>query len=201
MKVTEQDLRERYETLETEQLIELQAQGGLTETATRVLEQVLAERSVSTEQRVAVTAEVKERAAAREAMMAALAPLEARLGAQVIDFVVTTIIILFSVLVFRAAIPLGIAGLFLAVAYLLLADGLPGGQSLGKRVLGIAVIDQRTNRPCTYGESFVRNLPLTLLGIIDWAFIFGRKRQRLGDMMASTVVVRVSRRGQAVAEW
>lgn len=46
MKVTEQDLRERYEALETEQLLELQAQGTLTETAARVLEQVLAERSV-----------------------------------------------------------------------------------------------------------------------------------------------------------
>jgi hypothetical protein len=43
MKVSEQDLRERYESLETEQLIELQAKGGLTEVATRVLEQVLAE--------------------------------------------------------------------------------------------------------------------------------------------------------------
>jgi hypothetical protein len=46
MKVTEQDLRERYETLETRELLELQAQGTLTETAARVLEQVLADRAI-----------------------------------------------------------------------------------------------------------------------------------------------------------
>jgi uncharacterized RDD family membrane protein YckC len=201
MNVTEQDLRERYETLNTEQLIELQAHGGLTEMAARVLEQVLAERSVSVEERVAVASAVEKRAAARDAMTAALASLEARLGAQVIDFVVTTTILLLSMMIWMAAAPLGVLGFILALAYLLLADGLPGGQSVGKRALGIAVIDQRTKRACTYGESFVRNLPLTLLGIIDWAFIFGRTRQRLGDRLASTVVVRVERRGWAAVGW
>jgi hypothetical protein len=35
MQVTEQDLRERYASMETEQLLELQAQGNLTESAAR----------------------------------------------------------------------------------------------------------------------------------------------------------------------
>jgi hypothetical protein len=39
MQVTENDLRERYAGMETEQLLELQAQGSLTETAGRVLEE------------------------------------------------------------------------------------------------------------------------------------------------------------------
>jgi uncharacterized RDD family membrane protein YckC len=29
--------------------------------------------------------------------------------------------------------------------------------------------------------------------VIDWVFIFGRKRQRLGDKAANTVVVKVAR--------
>jgi uncharacterized RDD family membrane protein YckC len=201
MKVTEQDLRERYESLETHQLIELQTRGGLTETATRVLEQVLAERSVTTEERVAVASEVKQRVAEQDAMKAALASLEARLGAQLLDFVVTLVILLFSLLLWNVAVPLGSLGLGAAVAYLLLADGLPRGQSIGKRVLGIAVIDRRTHRPCTFGESFVRNLSLMVLGFFDWIFIFGRARQRLGDMMASTVVVNVNSREAAAVKW
>jgi uncharacterized RDD family membrane protein YckC len=97
------------------------------------------------------------------------------------------------VLVWPAVRILGVAGFILAAAYLLLADGLPNGQSIGKRVLDIAVIDQRTRKPCTYFQSFVRNFLLALLGIFDWIFIFGRKHQRLGDLAASTIVVRLQR--------
>jgi hypothetical protein len=45
--------------------------------------------------------------------------------------------------------------------------------------------------PCTYSASLLRNFPLLLLGIVDWIFIVGRKQQRLGDLLATTVVVRV----------
>lgn len=201
MKITEQDLRERYESLETDQLIELQTRGGLTDTATRVLEQVLAERSVSTEERVAVTAEVKERLDAEAAMMASLASRGARLGARLIDFFVTDAIILVSFLLGWVAVPLGIFGVFVTIAYVVFADGLPRGQSVGKRVLGIAVVDRHTKRPCSYGESLIRNIPLLLLGIFDWLFIFSPTRQRVGDLVASTVVVRANHREVTTVEW
>lgn len=200
MQVTEQDLRERYESMETEQLIELQARGGLTETATRVLEQVLAGRSVSTAERVAVASEIKERVAAQEAMRSALSSPELRLGAKLIDLVVSQVILLLSFLLLVVAKPLAFVGAVLSVAYLFLADGFPRGQSVGKRLLGIAVIDQVTKRPCSYPKSVVRNLLLWLLGIVDWLFIFGRTRQRLGDKLAATIVVRVGRKAPA-AEW
>lgn len=201
MEVTEQDLRERYESLQTHQLIELQAQGMLTETATRVLEQVLAERSVSAEERVAVTSEMKQRAAEQAAMRAALASLGERLGAQLFDGVVTMMFMFVAIFLWGAVQGLAVLCLIAAAAYMLLADGLPGGQSLGKRVLGIAVIDRRTHRPCSYGESFVRNILLWLLGIIDWIFIFSPTRQRLGDMAASTIVVRVNHPRLAEVKW
>ena len=191
MQVTEQDLRERYQGLETAQLLELQAQGTLTDTATRVLEQVLAERSISAADRAAFVSEFEKQAVAQEETMAALASRWQRLGAQVIDSVLMLMILLMAALFGMAAPFLGILGVVAALAYLLLADGLPRGQSVGKRVLDISVIDRRTLKPCTYGQSFVRNFLLALLGLIDWIFIFGSTRQRLGDMAANTVVVRL----------
>jgi len=73
--------------------------------------------------------------------------------------------------------------------HILLADGLEGGQSLGKRVVKTRVVDAQSGAPCTFGQSFVRNLLLSLLGPLDWLFIFGAKHQRLGDMAAGTIVI------------
>ena len=69
-------------------------------------------------------------------------------------------------------------------------DGLKNGQSYGKRIAKTKVIDSRHGSPCTFGQSFVRNFLLSILGLIDWIFIFGEKRQRLGDKAAKTLVVR-----------
>jgi uncharacterized RDD family membrane protein YckC len=191
MEVTEQDLRERYAGMETVQLLELQAQGTLTETAARILNEELARRSISPQERTAIVSGLAEQTASQDELLASLASPPQRFSAQFIDAVVTLFIFVPAVLVWPVSTFLGIAGLVLTAAYLLLADGLPNGQSIGKRVLGIAVIDQRTRKPCTYVQSFVRNFLLTLLGILDWIFIFGRMHQRLGDMAASTIVVRL----------
>jgi len=77
----------------------------------------------------------------------------------------------------------------LGVAYIIVSDGFEGGQSLGKRIMDIAVIDVESGAPCTYGQSIARNLLLAVLGPIDWVFIFGDRHQRLGDKLARTMVV------------
>ena len=77
-----------------------------------------------------------------------------------------------------------------ALFYLLFQDGLPDGQSLGKRGVNSRVINATSGAPCGFGESFVRNISLLVLNWIDWIFIFGERRQRLGDKLANTVVVR-----------
>ena len=84
---------------------------------------------------------------------------------------------------------LGFVGGLVALAYALFQDGLGRGQSYAKKWMGLQVIDTRTGGPCTFGQSFIRNLLLLVLGFIDWLFIFGVTRQRLGDRAASTVVV------------
>ena len=80
------------------------------------------------------------------------------------------------------------AGLW-AIFYYFFADGLHDGQSYGKRWLGMRVVSDENGRPCTFGQSFLRNLLLAILGPIDWIFIFGDKHQRLGDKAAGTIVV------------
>ena len=123
-----------------------------------------------------------------------LGSLSDRLLGQILDsfvaigaFVLATILYVVSPTIGAVAL---IAAIAYAIFYILFADGFAGGQSYGKRVAHTAVIDATTGKPCTFSQSFLRNLLLTLLGIIDWVFIFGQKRQRLGDKAANTIVVK-----------
>jgi uncharacterized RDD family membrane protein YckC len=60
--------------------------------------------------------------------------------------------------------PLGtLAGMF----YCAVQDGLGNGQSVGKKILGLQVIDELTGNACTIPTSFIRNIPFAAL------FIFG----------------------------
>ena len=74
--------------------------------------------------------------------------------------------------------------------YVLFCDGLPGGQSLGKRFTRTAVVHVETEEPCRYWQSVVRNMAM-VLGVIDAIFIVGKQRRRLGDFMAGTKVVQL----------
>lgn len=84
----------------------------------------------------------------------------------------------------------GMIALALGVGYMLFADALPNGQSLGKKLFGICVIDERSYLNCNIYQAFIRNLPLQFLSILDWMFIFTGSRKRLGDMFASTIVIK-----------
>jgi uncharacterized RDD family membrane protein YckC len=89
-----------------------------------------------------------------------------------------------------------VGGFFFAIFYILFADGFKGGQSYGKRLMNIYVVDATTRTSCTFIKSLIRNFSLTFLGIIDWAFIFSEKRQRLGDIFANTIVIRKNSRSR-----
>ena len=116
-----------------------------------------------------------------------------RIAAQFVDGIVAgapaIVAFLSSVVLHRVGVVLIILCALFGLLYTLLADGLEGGQSLGKRLVGIRVVSQGTGSPCTFGQSFVRNLLLTVLGPIDWVFIFGERHQRLGDKVAGTIVI------------
>jgi uncharacterized RDD family membrane protein YckC len=127
-----------------------------------------------------------------------LASLKERVLAQLFDFFVAIIVSLGSILLSTVLSPLSIIfgslvqliGSLFAVFYILFADGFKGGQSYGKRLMKIAVINAKSRKSCTFGQSLVRNLSLSFLGIIDWIFITLEKRQRLGDMLANTIVIK-----------
>ncbi len=85
----------------------------------------------------------------------------------------------------------GILILALPLIYFLCADALPNGQSLGKRLMGLAVVSKHSGEPCNIIQSICRNM-LSLHPSIYWLdslFIFSKKRQRLGDLIANTLVV------------
>ena len=71
-------------------------------------------------------------------------------------------------------------------------DGSHKGQGWAKKLCSIKVIDSHNGNPCTFGQSFMRRLwlYLPLFNIIDILCIFGVKRQRFGDKLARTLVVK-----------
>ncbi len=83
----------------------------------------------------------------------------------------------------------------LSAGYLLLRDAI-AGQSIGKLLLGLVVIDLETGRPTSWSGSVKRNLVLVLPGAnVAAVFLEGRtilvdpQGQRLGDRFAQTQVV------------
>jgi uncharacterized RDD family membrane protein YckC len=82
-----------------------------------------------------------------------------------------------------------------AAVYLLLRDGI-GGQSLGKLVVGLVVVNVRTGHFCSWKDSALRNIFVLIPGA-NIAAIFlesltilrDPQGQRLGDRLAQTQVV------------
>jgi len=131
-------------------------------------------------------------------------PLFSRFVARLIDVVIA----LAMYLLFKALwLPLGI---FAACTYVGLQDGLGVGQSVGKRLLGLRVIDDQRGLPATMRHSFFRNLPfvlaIPLLGSpLSWLFLLFLigpiilletylivaldSGIRVGDVLANTLVV------------
>jgi uncharacterized RDD family membrane protein YckC len=121
-----------------------------------------------------------------------LASRTSRLLGQVLDGVIAVVPLMIAFLVAAMSETIGhvliLAAACFSIAYYFFGDALPGGGSYAKQMLKLEVVDATTGRPCSLGQSFVRNLLLALLGPIDWIFIFGERHQRLGDMLAGTIV-------------
>lgn len=103
------------------------------------------------------------------------------------------------------------AGPLAGFLYCLIADGLQGGRSIGKRVVKLYVINTVTGQPADFKDSIIRNSPIALAvlffliplwGWILWIFIgipilaievylmrSLENQARLGDTMADTRVM------------
>ena len=99
-------------------------------------------------------------------------------------------------------------GFYAGLTYLLIADGLSQGRSVGKRLIGLEVVLPASATPCTFRESILRNTPLAvatilyaklpylgwLLGlsvfVLEALLAIGNERgQRVGDELAGTQVI------------
>ena len=84
--------------------------------------------------------------------------------------------------------------------YAFTKDGREGGQSIGKKKLNLMVVNITTNKPCTKGESALRELDLFFLQmfpIVGWlvepiVILASKDGRRLGDHAADTQVIDVS---------
>jgi uncharacterized RDD family membrane protein YckC len=81
--------------------------------------------------------------------------------------------------------------------YLFAKDGRNGGQSIGKKMFNLRVINVTTNEPCSTSESIVRQLDLfflQLIPIVGWLVepivaLASEDGRRLGDRAAGTQVI------------
>ena len=97
-------------------------------------------------------------------------------------------------------------GAYIAMAYLLIADGFSGGRSVGKRLIGLQVV-RRDGQVSSFRESMLRNAPfaaayfffwvpwvgmvlICLVVGLEWLLIVGNvEGARVGDELAKTRVV------------
>ena len=63
------------------------------------------------------------------------------------------------------------------------------GQGIGKRVTGIQARRLKDGKTCKFKDAFIRRFT-SLFQPLDFFYIFGKKRRRLGDKFAGTVVVK-----------
>jgi hypothetical protein len=125
-----------------------------------------------------------------------------RLGARLVDVAVA----------WGLWVVCGAAGSVVALLFLLLADGMLLGQSVGKRIFGVKVMYLPTHSAARHRDSALRNAPLALIvllgmmpeglglvsgaaglivigGLEGWRVLKDPLGWRLGDMWAQTQVV------------
>jgi uncharacterized RDD family membrane protein YckC len=114
-----------------------------------------------------------------------IAPFGKRTCAFLIDAGVTLLIMLLIWMI--------IGGWFVlfALVYLLVRDG-AHGQSVGKRVMDLQVVDHNTAQPCNLPQSVLRNVPIALVIFCPVELVVAAMSPesfRVGDYLAGTLVI------------
>lgn len=207
------DFRVRYARYADSELLQLLADDP--QTLTPEARQALAEEAARRGGVDGIEARLKVRAAIantnaeprRKQQVYTKAGLGARLGAYIVDRIIgmgPAIVAAIISFFFKLSPPsAAIAFLNLlgtgvwAVYYGLLKDSRNGGQSIGKAMFGLMVVNVDTNEPCSGGESATRAIVGGLVGvvpIVGWLIepIVATVRddgRRLGDQAADTQVI------------
>ncbi len=123
------------------------------------------------------------------------APMGPRVGAAVIDIVILIVVsgILSGIFGTGGTAPV-LLSLIVTFGYFIGLEAANDGKTVGKMALGLRAVTE-DGQPLTWGTSAGRNI----LRIIDGLFIYlvgfiiamtNDRRQRLGDMVAKTIVIR-----------
>ncbi len=139
------------------------------------------------------------------------APLGARFLAALVDTLITMPAVLLWVLAVAAfasdATAFGVvlsiaavAGSIWALYYAFTKDGRPGGQGIGKKMMGLMVVHLPSNQPCTRSQSALRYLVMFLLNLVPYVgwliepivLLAAAGGRRLGDTAAGTQVIKVT---------
>ena len=117
-----------------------------------------------------------------------------RLVAYLIDYVIFLVVYFIFFAIGDQALATIVALLF-GLAYFTFFEGGASGQTLGKRALGIRVVDFSTGGPIGYGRGAVRYLGRIVSGIVCllgylW-MLWDKEKQTWHDKIATTVVVPV----------
>ena len=78
----------------------------------------------------------------------------------------------------------------IGAAILFFIDGFGDGQGPGKKLLSLQVLRLKNGKPCSFKDSFVRRLA-GIFQPLDFFWTLGEKKQRMGDKLAETVVVKL----------
>jgi uncharacterized RDD family membrane protein YckC len=114
-----------------------------------------------------------------------------RLVAYVIDIVIVGIV---AAIGFAINDALGyVLAFVLGLVYFAYFEGSPSGQTLGKKLLKIRVIDFNTGGPIGFGRAIVRYISRILSGLVCYLgylwMLWDREKQTWHDKLGSTVVV------------
>jgi uncharacterized RDD family membrane protein YckC len=112
----------------------------------------------------------------------AKAPLLERFVSKIVDFLIGGALFY--------TIP-SVVGPVSAITYILIADGLSGGQSPGKRLSGLRAVSIERNSPCNFKESIERNAVFALLIALYFALGWIPYVGKLLAVLAAIVVVTV----------
>ncbi len=82
-----------------------------------------------------------------------------------------------------------LSGIALWTAGMSLMDGFKNGQGPGKKLLSLQVLRLKDGKPCSFKNSFIRRLT-GVFQPLDFLWTLGKNRQRMGDKLAETVVVK-----------
>lgn len=137
---------------------------------------------------------------------------KADLGTRFLAYLIDALVnVALSMLIFFLAFILGIASvsskfyliivplLLIVISYSLFKDGMFDGQSIGKRTMGLMVVQLENNDPCDYKTSFVRNFVSFFPSLIPYVgfliepmmAIFAKNGQKIGDRAAKTQVISI----------